>query len=36
LHYHTGDNTNNFVVSLTYRFGVLLTDPPATPGPRAP
>jgi opacity protein-like surface antigen len=36
LHYHTGDNTNNFVVSLTYRFGVPLTDPPATPGPRAP
>jgi opacity protein-like surface antigen len=36
LHYRTGANTNNFVASLTYRFGVPLTDPPATPGPRAP
>ena len=26
LHYRTGANTNNFVASLTYRFGVLPTD----------
>jgi len=31
LHYRTGANTNNFVVSLTYRFGPLTTEPVATP-----
>jgi OmpA-OmpF porin, OOP family len=36
LHYRTGANTNNFVASLTYRFGVLPTDLPATPEPQAP
>jgi opacity protein-like surface antigen len=36
LHYRTGDNTNNFVASLTYRFGPLSTDPTATIGLRAP
>jgi len=35
LHYRTGANTNNFVASLTYRFGVLPTEPPATSGPEA-
>ena len=31
LHYRTGANTNNFVVSLTYRFGPPLpTDAPST------
>jgi opacity protein-like surface antigen len=36
LHYRTGSNTNNFVASLTYRFGLLATDPSSTPGPGAP
>ena len=36
LHYRTGANTNNFVASLTYRFGAPLTDLPSTPEPRAP
>ena len=36
LHYRTGANTNNFLASVTYRFGVLPTDSPATPGPEAP
>jgi opacity protein-like surface antigen len=36
LHYRTGANTNNFVASLTYRFGVLPTDIEPSPGPRAP
>jgi opacity protein-like surface antigen len=36
LHYRTGANTNNFVASLTYRFGVSPTDLPATPEPQAP
>jgi opacity protein-like surface antigen len=36
LHYRTGANTNNFVASLTYRFGPLLTEPSSTPGPQAP
>ena len=31
LHYRTGANTNNFVASLTYRFGPLPTDLPADP-----
>src|SRR6516164_3496529 len=35
-HYRTGVNTNNFVASLTYRFGALPTDLPSTPEPRAP
>jgi len=31
LHYRTGANTNNFVASLTYRFGAPLpTDAPST------
>jgi OmpA-OmpF porin, OOP family len=36
LHYRTGANTNNFVASLTYRFGALLPDPASTPGPTVP
>jgi opacity protein-like surface antigen len=36
LHYRTGANTNNFVASLTYRFGALPTEIPSTPAPRAP
>jgi OmpA-OmpF porin, OOP family len=37
LHYRTGANTNNFVASLTYRFGLLSTEPsPAAPGPGTP
>ncbi len=38
LHYRTAANTNNFVASLTYRFGALLTDPPLDPraGQRCP
>jgi opacity protein-like surface antigen len=36
LRYRTGANTNNFVASLTYRFGVLPTDSPPTPELRAP
>ena len=36
LHYRTGANTNNFVASLTYRFGLLPTDAPPTSEPRAP
>jgi opacity protein-like surface antigen len=36
LRYRTGANTNNFVASLTYRFGVLPTDPPPTSELRAP
>jgi opacity protein-like surface antigen len=36
LHYRTGANTNNFVASLTYRFGLLPTDAPPTPEPRTP
>jgi len=35
-HYRTGVNTNNFVASLTYRFGALPTDLASTPEPRAP
>jgi opacity protein-like surface antigen len=35
-HYRTGANTNNFVASLTYRFGAPPTDLPSTPEPRAP
>jgi OmpA-OmpF porin, OOP family len=35
-HYRTGDNTNNFVASLTYRFDLLPTDAPSTPEPRTP
>ena len=35
LHYHTGDNTNNFVASLTYRFSVPPADPAPTPEPPA-
>jgi opacity protein-like surface antigen len=31
LHYRTGANTNNFVASLTYRFGSLPTEPVPTP-----
>jgi opacity protein-like surface antigen len=36
LHYRTGDNTNNFVASLTYRFGPVPADIPPTSGPREP
>jgi opacity protein-like surface antigen len=36
LHYRTGANTNNFVASLTYRFGPPATDPPASAEPRGP
>ena len=36
LHYQTGANTNNFVASLTYRFGPLPADLPPSPEPRAP
>jgi OmpA-OmpF porin, OOP family len=36
LHYRTGANTNNFVASITYRFGASPTDLPPTPEPRAP
>jgi opacity protein-like surface antigen len=36
VHYRTGANTNNFVASLTYRFGALPTDPPPIPELRAP
>jgi len=36
LRYRTGANTNNFVASLTYRFGALPTDLLSTPEPRAP
>jgi opacity protein-like surface antigen len=36
LHYRTGVNTNNFVASLTYRFGLLPTDAPSTPEPTTP
>ena len=37
LHYRTGANTNNFVASLTYRFGPPLpTDAPSTPAPPLP
>ena len=36
LHYQTGANTNNFVASLTYRFGALPIDSPPMPEPRAP
>ena len=36
LHYRTGANTNNFVASLTYRFGALPTDSRATAGSEAP
>ena len=36
LHYRTGANTNNFVASLTYRFGALPTDLSTTFGPQAP
>ena len=35
LHYRTGANTNNFVASLTYRFGALPSDSQASPGPEA-
>jgi opacity protein-like surface antigen len=33
LHYRTGANTNNFVASLTYRFGVLPAEPPSIAEP---
>jgi OmpA-OmpF porin, OOP family len=37
LHYSTGDNTNNFVLSLTYRFGgPLPSETPATLAPTSP
>jgi opacity protein-like surface antigen len=36
LHYRTSANTNNFVASLTYRFGPLPADLPPSPEPRAP
>jgi len=36
LHYQTGANTNNFVASLTYRFGPLPADLPSSAEPRAP
>jgi opacity protein-like surface antigen len=36
LRYRTGANTNNFVASLTYRFGVLPTDLPSATEPRGP
>ena len=37
LHYITGDNTNNFVLSLTYRFGgPLPSESRATPAPTSP
>jgi OmpA-OmpF porin, OOP family len=37
LHYRTGDNTNNFVASLTYRFAPAPPiEPPATPAPPSP
>src|SRR6516225_8841768 len=37
LHYRTGANTNNFVASLTYRFGAPLpTDAPSTTAPPLP
>jgi opacity protein-like surface antigen len=36
LHYRTGANTNNFVASLTYRFGLLPIDAPPTSEPRTP
>ena len=36
LYYRTGANTNNFVASLTYRFGALPTDSSPTPELRAP
>jgi opacity protein-like surface antigen len=36
LHYRTGANTNNFVASITYRFGALSTDLSSTPELRAP
>jgi OmpA-OmpF porin, OOP family len=37
LHYRTGDNTNNFVASLTYRFAPAPPiEPPATPAPPGP
>jgi len=37
LSYRTGDNTNNFVLSLTYRFGVPLpSETPAPPPPTSP
>ena len=36
LHYRTGTNTNNFMASLTYRFGSLPTDLPSTPEPPLP
>jgi OmpA-OmpF porin, OOP family len=37
LHYRTGDNTNNFVASLTYRFAPSPpADPLGTPAPPSP
>ena len=36
LHYQTGANTNNFVASLTYRFGLLPADLSPSAEPRAP
>ena len=36
LHYQTGANTNNFVASLTYRFGPLPADLPQSTEPRPP
>jgi opacity protein-like surface antigen len=34
--YRTGSNTNNFVASLTYRFGTPPLDAASTPEPQAP
>ena len=36
LHYRAGANTNNFVASITYRFGALPSDLSSTPELRAP
>src|SRR6516164_7286405 len=36
LHYQTGANTNNFIASITYRFGALPSDLSSTPELRAP
>ena len=36
LHYRTGANTNNFIASITYRFGALPSDLSSTPELRAP
>jgi opacity protein-like surface antigen len=36
LHYRSGANTNNFVASVTYRFGPPPTGPLSTPAPLPP